>query len=139
AIWRFTRKLIDFHQQILLYRDKEFWGEAGGAAMTWHGVHLNQPDWGDNSHSLSLELSHPKSSRHGHVMFNAYWEALEFELPPLSAGEEWLLAIDTARPSPDDFPDTLLPPQSGQSRYTVQPRSVVVLVTAGTPVDGGTA
>jgi glycogen operon protein len=131
--WRFARKVIAFHQQAVIFRDKQFWGQPGSAGIIWHGVHLNQPDWGDNSHSLALEFSHPKSTRHLHVMFNAYWEPLEFELPPLSPGDEWLLAIDTALPSPEDFPDNPQPPQSGQTSYMVQPRSVVILVTAEPP------
>jgi len=82
---------------------------------------------------LALEFSHLKSARHLHVMFNAYWEQLDFELPPLSPGDEWLLAIDTALPGPDDFPDTPEQLRGGQSHYTVQPRSTVVLVTAEPP------
>ena len=35
-------------------------------------------------------------------MFNAYWEPLEFELPPLPPGDGWLRAIDTALPGPED-------------------------------------
>jgi len=130
---RFTRKLIAFHQGTVIFRDRQFWGRPGSAGITWHGVHLNQPDWGDDSHTLALEFSHPKSTRHLHVMFNAYWEPLDFELPPLAPGDQWLLAIDTARPSPDDFPDVPAPFHAGQGNYMVQPRSVVILVTAEPP------
>ena len=33
-----------------------------------------------------------------HVMFNLYWDSLEFELPVVP-GRRWCLAVDTAQPS----------------------------------------
>jgi glycogen operon protein len=130
---RFVRQLIGFHQRAVIFRDRRYWGQPGSAGITWHGVRLNQPDWGDDSHTLALEFSHRLSNRHLHVMFNSYWEPLEFELPPLPPGDQWLLAIDTALPGPDDAPDPPQPLQGGQSRYTVQPRSTVILITAEPP------
>jgi isoamylase len=135
---RFVHKLIAFHQTAIIFRDRQFWGQPGSAGIAWHGVNLNQPDWGDDSHAIALELSHPDSNRHLHIMFNAYWEPLDFELPRLEAGDEWLLAVDTALPGPDDFPDQPQPLRGDPSRYRMQPRSTVILVTAGWP-DGSTA
>jgi len=38
-----------------------------------------------------------------HVIINAYWESLEFELPPLSeAYEPWRRCIDTFLAPPED-------------------------------------
>ena len=96
-------------------------------------MHLYQPDWGDNSHTLALEFSHPESTRHLHVIFNAFWEPLNFELPPLEPGDEWLMAINTALPGPEDFPDVPQKLQGGQNWYTVQPRSAVILITTKLP------
>ena len=53
------------------------------AEIDWHGVRLGTPDWADDSHSLACTV---RSGRHRlpywlHVMFNAYWEALDFDLP----------------------------------------------------------
>jgi len=61
-----------------------------------------------------------------HLILNAYWEPLEFELPQLDGGT-WRRWIDTALDSPQDIvPWQTSPPISG-SLYRAEPRSVVVL------------
>ena len=110
------------------------------AHLAWHGVRLGQPDWGPHSHSLALHAENREQGFASHFMLNAYWEALEFELPP--AGPEpataWRRWIDTARDAPDDIvPWREAEPVSGVT-YRVEPRSVVVLVStrrssAGSP------
>jgi glycogen operon protein len=64
-----------------------------------------------------------------HAMFNAYWEPLAFELPPLRprSHECWRRCIDTALPSPDDIQPWATAPAVGEKRYVAQPRSVVLL------------
>jgi isoamylase len=64
-------------------------------------------------------------------MINAYWEPLEFELPPRRPGQSqgWHRWLDTSLPSPDDIvPWSKATPVSG-STYLVQARSVVGLIT----------
>ena len=65
-------------------------------------------------------------------MFNAYWEPLAFELPPLTPGVHgcWRRWIDTYRDAPEDIHDGLGPSVEGPS-YTVQARSLVVLFALG--------
>ena len=62
-------------------------------------------------------------------MFNAYWEALDFDLPavPENAVSGWQRWIDTARESPEDIVDMPAAPPVPESQYHVMPRSVVVL------------
>ena len=131
-IHRFVSGLIHFHQRSSIFHDRRFWSEPGGADVTWHGVQLNQPDLGDNSHSLAYELIHPESGEHIHVLLNAYWEPLEFELPELPAGQKWSRLVDTALPSPQDFSDPPEPLEANQPHYRVQARASVILVA--TPV-----
>src|SRR5262245_45665443 len=50
---------------------------------TWHGVKLNQPDWSDWSHSIAATIEALDEDRLFHFIFNAYWDPLDFELPPL--------------------------------------------------------
>jgi hypothetical protein len=38
-----------------------------------------------------------------HLILNAFWEGLDFELPQASAGEPWRRWIDTSLDSPDDI------------------------------------
>jgi len=64
-----------------------------------------------------------------HVILNAYWEPLEFELPPPAHGarEPWRRWIDTALDSPLDIVDwESAPPVFGQT-YRTELHFVVVL------------
>jgi isoamylase len=62
-----------------------------------------------------------------HVILNAHWEALEFELPPVSEDGAWRLWIDTALDSPNDIAEwESAPPFTGRT-YRASARSVVVL------------
>jgi glycogen operon protein len=97
--------------------------------LSWHGVRLDEPDWSEHSHSLAATLRTLNGSFVFHMMFNAYWEPLTFELPLAGArpSQAWRRCIDTALASPDDicpWPDA---PVVAQSTYGAQPRSVVLL------------
>jgi glycogen operon protein len=61
----------------------------------WHGVKLNQPDWSPCSHSLAIGAEMANEGLSLHVIMNAYWEALDFELPALADGRHnWRRWID---------------------------------------------
>ena len=103
----------------------------------WHGVKLNQPDWSPGSHSLavSVDLKHERLSMY--VILNAYWEALDFELPAVRNGREnWRRWIDTALDPPHEICEwnEAVPVPGGTFRAGA--RSVVVLI-AGEAVNGG--
>ena len=53
------------------------------ANKAWHGVTLNQPDWRACSHSIAFTASIREEQLLFHLILNAYWEPLDFELPPL--------------------------------------------------------
>jgi glycogen operon protein len=97
---------------------------------TWHRVKLDQPDWSPWSHSLALNVKAPDGLGF-HLIFNAYWEPLDFELPYLTEGvDAWHRWIDTSLDSPGDIVDwRTSPPVPGQT-YRVGERSVVVLINA---------
>jgi isoamylase len=77
-------------------------------------------------------LTHLDSQSHVHVMLNAYWEPLLFELPDLSAKERWQRLVDTARASPEDLSNPPVALPSDQRQYQVQARSSVILVAGST-------
>ena len=102
------------------------------ASKAWHGVKLNQSDWGDDSHSLAFEAKLRRENLDVYVILNAYWEPLEFELPPTAAGgtASWRRWIDTDLDSPQDIvPWHVAAPVSAQL-YRAAARSVAVLVAA---------
>jgi isoamylase len=94
------------------------------ARHTYHGVKLGQPDWSDDSHSLAVTVQIPRAALRAHVILNAYWQPLEFELPPAFA---WQRHIDTALESPFDIEDWQTAPAVGSTSYRAEARSVVVL------------
>ena len=100
------------------------------ANKAWHGVRLGRPDWSGSSHSLALTVELRAARRLGHLMFNAYWEPLEFELPPVAAhrADPWRRWIDTALESPSDIVPWETAPSTPGDTYRVEARSVVVLL-----------
>ena len=66
-----------------------------------------------------------------HLILNAYWEPLEFELPRAGdRGEDsWRRWIDTTLDSPHDIVEWQTAPLVAGGTYRAGPRSVVVLFT----------
>jgi glycogen operon protein len=98
------------------------------ANKAWHGVKLHQPDWGDHSHSLAFDAELPKEGLHVYLILNAYWEALDFELPKAADEDPWRRWIDTALDSPRDIVPWQTAPALPGATYRVEARSVVVLI-----------
>ena len=99
------------------------------ARKAWHGVTLHQPDWSDQSHSLALSAELRQEGLAVYVMLNAYWESLDFQLPPLGDGGPgtWCRWIDTMRESPQDIVPWQSAPSLSSHCYQAGARSVVVL------------
>ena len=95
----------------------------------WHGVRLNQPDWGDDSHSLAFSVEVPAESLHFHVISNTFWKPLDFALPPGNPAEQnpWRRWIDTFLDSPLDISEWEAAPAVPGFVYRAGPRSVVVI------------
>lgn len=133
---QFVRELIAQRLRLLGISDEETLALSLNqllrrAEIDWHGVQLGRPDWSDSSHSLALTVR-PRQRQIPlwlHVMFNAYWEALDFELPlaPAAAVAGWQRWIDTSLESPEDITDAAAAPPVPGMQYRVAPRSVVAL------------
>jgi isoamylase len=96
--------------------------------VTWHGVRLGQPDWSKDSRSLAFTLYYPEKGEKLHILLNAYWEPLLFELPPTEQHVHWHQIVDTALLSPRDFREPQTAPQVLTKKYQVKARSSVVLM-----------
>jgi glycogen operon protein len=94
----------------------------------WHGVRLFQPDWSPSSHALAFGAELARENLQLHLILNAYWEPLDFELPHLSIGESWRRWIDTSLESPHDISDWQDAEAVSGFTYRAAPRSTAVLV-----------
>jgi isoamylase len=101
-----------------------------------HGVKLNQPDWSPLSHSFAISGELKNEAVFAHIIFNAHWEPLDFELPVSADGSQsWWRWIDTALDPPHDICEWNAETQVPGSTYRVGARSVVVLI-AGEGMNG---
>jgi isoamylase len=98
----------------------------------WHGVKLNAPDWSSESHTLVATVSLLDQPILLHLIINAYWEALEFEVPPRPQPHQaWRRCVDTSCDPPEDISDWANARNLSGSTCLVQPRSVVILLAKG--------
>ncbi len=132
-IYRYVKHLIHFRLGLSIFR------EARGmsliqllrqAELHFHGVKLDWPDWSYHSHSLAFSMM----GRRGlfHLILNAYWEPLAFELPapPHGLPNGWRRVIDTYLEAPNDLCPWTEAPWVEGSTYLVQPHSIVLLIAA---------
>jgi isoamylase len=111
--WHDCQTLVDFLRE---------------AHIQFHGVNLDQPDWSHQSHSFAFTAREPSGGMF-HLMVNAYWEALAFELLSTEEGGGWRRWIDTALASPEDICEGAEAPPIAGRTYLVQPRSIACLLT----------
>ncbi len=98
------------------------------ANRSWHGVKLGEPDWSVHSHSLATSIECQDPNLQFYLIMNAYWEPLEFELPPMGGHDDfWHRWIDTSFDSPDDIVERQTAPTVKRRAYLAGPRSVVGL------------
>ena len=89
------------------------------------------PDWGESSHSIAFTVEIREEKLLFHVILNAYWEPLDFELPRLHGGGEnpWRRWIDTALDSPHDILEWDRAESVPGYAYRAKSRSVAMLFT----------
>ena len=95
------------------------------ARCSWHGVKLDQPDWGPGFRNVAFTAELQGEKMLIHIILNAYWEPLEFKLPTLEKGGRWHRWIDNAFESPPDIVPWETSPLF--SVYQAESWSVVVL------------
>ncbi len=141
--WSLVRKHADVHRFVRLLLERRLLRDVEHerrrvsleamlhtATKAWHGVKLHRPDWGDGSHSVALEGVVREEGLRFHLILNAYWEALDFELPCLCDQGPWRRWIDTALDSPQDIVPWQAAPAVRDNTYRAGARSVVMLFTS---------
>ncbi len=136
----FARRIIAFRNRHKVLRTREhFWNQDRGGGypdISWHGTQAWQPDWSPGSRLLAYMLnSHHVQDEAGgqdpfiYVAMNAYWDALNLELPILPEGIRWHQFANSSLPSPKDICEPgRETPLGEQGSYLIGPRSVVILV-----------
>jgi isoamylase len=134
----FTRRLIAFRKEHPVFRRRRFLAGKEAAELGWFtfaGTPMTSADWADpGALSLAIYLDgsdDPDRAQDGTplldddclVLFNAWWEPLDFVIPETRAGLEWRAEIDTYDPADAGA----APPRHAGDRVSVGPRSVVVL------------
>ena len=125
---RFVTELIQFRRQLPRPKNPQLTLPEilEPAPIVWHGTELEQPDWSEHSHSVAFTIQAP--SKWYHVIFNAFWEPLEFQIPVLPNGfARWRRIMDTSLHSPEDI--NLIGTVIDEHFYQAEARSTV-LITA---------
>jgi glycogen operon protein len=133
-VLRFVRQMI----RLRLHFDQK--GKSGQTTLEdylsksrieWHGIEVGKPDWGSSSHSLAFSLHNLAGTQARYIAINAFWEPLQFALPPAVKGANggWLRFMDTSLPTPDDIVEGVKGFGLRGTSYRVNPRSIIMLQT----------
>jgi glycogen operon protein len=101
--------------------------------VDWHGVNLHDPRWADpETRAVAASFRDPEGKYCIHAIFNAHWEAKDFELPlrPDGRPRHWRRWLDTAQASPHDISHWNDAPRVAGPRCRAEPRSTVFLISA---------
>ncbi len=130
-IHRFVKALIAHRMQrdiVIDRRHVSLNDLLAESVIEFHGVTLDEPDWSEASRSFSVTLNSLNNRFRIHLMVNAFWEALRFELPVADGKQNpWHRWIDTALASPADISDWSSAPVVNSRHLLVEARSLVAL------------
>jgi glycogen operon protein len=136
-LWCFVRRLIEVVEKLKLFQQERLLEVTYASLdphLSWHGLKLGKPDWSNDSRTLAFSLQHPAAGEYLHVLLNAYWDALPFELPVLGFHEGWYRIVDTALTLSEAVCELDSAVQVSEKTYLVTGRSIVVLMIK--PIEG---
>jgi glycogen operon protein len=134
----FTKKLIALRQAHPVFRRRRFLAGAEASQLGWYtpsGTAMTPDEWDDpDGRALMIYLDgvdDPDRAEDGSllldddflVLVNAWWEPLDFMVPPTRPDQQWYGEIDTFSAAAPQVPEPLI----AGGAVTVGPRSVVVL------------
>ncbi len=137
-IREFTKRIIGLRRAHPVFRRRRFLAGSEASELGWYtpsGAVMTAANWADpNGRSLGLYLDgadDPDRAADGSLLVdddflflvNAWWEPLDFVIPPSRPGQTWFVEIDTFDPARPPAPE----PFGTGTGVTVGPRSVVLL------------
>jgi glycogen operon protein len=123
-VFRFARGVLAFRQANPVLRRPAFYTDED---IEWFDSEGGPPNWHDSRRKTLACWLRGRDGPDLYLMFNAGTVALSFVLPA-AGGISWRLAIDTAKPAPEDLRNPGEEEVCGGSiTYTVESRSSVVL------------
>jgi glycogen operon protein len=121
-VFRFFKRMIAFRKAHPSIARSKFWRDD----VTWYGVQ-GPVDFSSQSHAFAYHLKGASQADDDlYVMINSDWQELTFAIQEV-APSQWLRAVDTAQPSPQDILEPGLEQPLADNQYEVAPRSIVVL------------
>src|SRR5580658_590366 len=138
----FTSDLVAFRRAHPVFRRRRFLTGAETRELSWFtpaGTPMNDGDWADpNALAIGIYLDgsdDPDQAADGRllldddflVLVNAWWEPLDFTIPPTRPGQAWQLEIDSYDPAASAADS----PRQAGGQVRVGPRSVCVLRAPG--------
>jgi glycogen operon protein len=139
----FTRRLVALRRSHPVFRRRRFLVGKDAGELLWFtpaGTPMTDVDWRDpDARSVALYLDGadaPDLADDGSpmidddflILVNAWWEPLDFTIPPSRPGQSWHREIDTFDPVAPDVPGN----QDAGDVIAVGPRSVLLLRASAT-------
>ena len=125
-IFRFTTGMIAFRQAHPVLSKEQFYTDTD---IRWFSSHGGLPNWADQKEKRFACMVHEDELHALCLMFNAGTDAVDFNVPPLTPGTRWYLAVDTSQSTPEDLfasgEEQLL---ENSRTYNLGPRSSAILM-----------
>ncbi|MDQ1265435.1 MAG: isoamylase [Bacteroidota bacterium] len=134
-ILRFFKSMIQFRKRNSSLRRENFFNgsinKRGFKDIEWHGCRLYSPGWDDaSSKALAFTMgAFAKGEPDIHVMMNMDYQTLSFEIPAINGGRKWYRFADTNLSYPDDITESGKEVSIDDSKYLVNPYSIVILIS----------
>ncbi len=125
-IHRFTRGMIAFRRAHAVLRKEEFYRDSD---VEWFGARGGEPGWSEPWQKAFACLIFGELEPDLFLMFNAAEEPVDFSIPAPRANKTWRLAVDTARPAPDDlYEPGAEPSMQDQISFRLEARSSAIFL-----------
>ena len=141
-LYRFVKEIIAFRRRHPGFMRPEFFTGIGGSYnaipdISWYDESGEIPDWDELGYYLALRLLGSRAETMADrddndffIMLNSNKDLQKFKVASPPPKKEWLRAVDTGLPSPEDIlTQGNEKPLASQILYPVKARSMVILIS----------